>query len=144
MRRAAVRHRQSKIFVWLRVDYNGRLCLLFPCFLIFVIIKSVIRKLGNCDAEQQWNWKATCPSDARINNFTPKFKKYIFATFQCISEVVRISSIVIFHLSKLWKAKFFIMCGVIFLLVELQGTILKLITLESERVKASNYDGFRA
>ena len=33
----------------------------------------------------------------------------------CISEVVRIGSIIIFHLSKLWKAKFSILCGVIFL-----------------------------
>ena len=38
----------------------------------------------------------------------------------CISEVVRIGSIIIFHLSKLWKANFFIRCGVIFL-VRLQG-----------------------
>ena len=32
-----------------------------------------------------------------------------------ISEVVRNGSIIIFRLSKLWKAKFFILCGVIFL-----------------------------
>ena len=31
----------------------------------------------------------------------------------CMSEVVRIESIIIFHLSKLWRAKFFILCGVI-------------------------------
>ena len=36
------------------------------------------------------------------------------------SDVVRIGSIIIFHLSKLWKAKFFILCDVIFL-VRLQG-----------------------
>ena len=36
------------------------------------------------------------------------------------SEEVRIDSIIIFHLSKLWKAKFFILCDVIFL-VRLQG-----------------------
>ena len=37
-----------------------------------------------------------------INPFTPKFKKYILPTFteKCISEVVRIGSIIIFHLSK--------------------------------------------
>ena len=39
---------------------------------------------------------------------------------KCIGEVVRISSIIIFHLSKLWKARFFILCDVIFL-VRLQG-----------------------
>ena len=34
---------------------------------------------------------------------------------KCISEVVRIGSIIILHLSKLWKANFFILCDVIFL-----------------------------
>ena len=34
---------------------------------------------------------------------------------KCISEVVRIASIIIFHLSELRKAKFFILCDVIFL-----------------------------
>ena len=33
----------------------------------------------------------------------------------CISEVVRIGGIIIFYLSKLWKAKFFMLCDVIFL-----------------------------
>ena len=37
-----------------------------------------------------------------------------------MGEVVRIGSIIIFHLSKLLKAKFFILCDVIFL-VRLQG-----------------------
>ena len=32
-----------------------------------------------------------------------------------ISDVVRIGSMIIFHLSKLWKGKFFILCDVIFL-----------------------------
>ena len=40
----------------------------------------------------------------------------------CMSEVVRIGSIIIFHLSKLWKAKFFILCEVTFL-VRLQGRL---------------------
>ena len=39
-----------------------------------------------------------------------------------ISWAVRIASIIIFHLSKLWKAKFFILCDVTFL-VRLQGKI---------------------
>ena len=61
-------------------------------------------------------------SSWRINPFTPKFKKYIPSTFEekCISELVRIGSIIIFHLSKLWNTKFFILCNIIFL-VMLQG-----------------------
>ena len=38
---------------------------------------------------------------------------------KCISEVVRIVSAIIFHLSELWKAKFSILCDVL-LLVRLQ------------------------
>ena len=34
---------------------------------------------------------------------------------KCISEVVRIGSTIIFHLSKLWITKLFILCDVIFL-----------------------------
>ena len=49
--------------------------------------------------------------------FTPKFKKYILSTFQrkMYSEVVRTGSIIIFPLNKLWKAKFSLLCDVIFL-----------------------------
>ena len=39
---------------------------------------------------------------------------------KCMSDVVRIGSIIICQHSKLWTAKFFILCGVIFL-VRLQG-----------------------
>ena len=39
---------------------------------------------------------------------------------KCIREKVKIGSRVIFHLSELWKAKFFILCDVIFLM-RLQG-----------------------
>ena len=39
---------------------------------------------------------------------------------KCISDVVRLGSIIIFHLSKLSKAKFFTLCDAIFL-VRLQG-----------------------
>ena len=52
-----------------------------------------------------------------------KFTKvYILPTFweKSISEVVRIGGMIIFHLSKLWKATFFILRDVIFL-VRLQG-----------------------
>ena len=41
-----------------------------------------------------------------VTTFTPKLSK---------SEAMRIGSIIIFHLSKLWKAKFLILCDVIFL-----------------------------
>ena len=49
-----------------------------------------------------------------MNTFSRPFKEI------CISEVVRIGSITIFDLSKLWKAKFSILCDVIFV-VRLQG-----------------------
>ena len=48
------------------------------------------------------------------STFSQPFKE------KCVSEVVRICSIIIFHLSKLWKVKFSILCGVIFM-VRLQG-----------------------
>ena len=41
---------------------------------------------------------------------------------KCISEVVRTGTRIIFHLSKLWKAKLSILCDVIFL-VRLQGKL---------------------
>ena len=67
-------------------------------------------------------------SDASSKStFSQSFKE------KCISEVVRIGSIIIFHLSKLWKAKFVILCDVIFLVRGCKGN-LKLITLGSERV----------
>ena len=53
-----------------------------------------------------------------LYQFTPKFKKSILPTFlkrNVLSEVVRIGSIIIFYQSKLWKAKFFILYDVIFL-----------------------------
>ena len=53
---------------------------------------------------------------------------------KCISGVARICIIIIFHLSKLWKAKFSILCDVIFL-VRLQENLTS-ITLRSERVKS--------
>ena len=41
---------------------------------------------------------------------------------KCMGERVRIGSVIIFHLTKLWKAKFSILCDVIFL-VRLQGKL---------------------
>ena len=65
------------------------------------------------------------------STFSKPFKE------KCISEVVRIGIIIIFHLSKLWKPKFFIKYDVKFL-VRLQGNYLKLITVRSERVNDIN------
>ena len=58
---------------------------------------------------RQWGW-----GYQQKSTFSQPFKE------ECISEVVRIDSIIIFRLSKLWKAKFFILCDAIFL-VRMQG-----------------------
>ena len=58
-----------------------------------------------------------------INPFSPKLKKYILPAFLKRNVLVRqwgFCGIIIFHLRKLWKAKFLILCDVI-LLVRLQG-----------------------
>ena len=72
-----------------------------------------------------------------INPFTPKLKKYISPILpksESIYDVLRIGSVIIFHLSKLWKATFFELCDAIFL-VRLQGNYLKLTTVRSEGLK---------
>ena len=51
------------------------------------------------------------------NVHSPKLSKE-----KCMGEVVRIGSVIIFHLSKLWKAKFSLLCDVIFL-ERLQGNL---------------------
>ena len=56
----------------------------------------------------------TLPLPSLKSTFSQPFKQ------KCLSEVLRIGSIILFHLSKLWKDKFFILCDVIFL-VRLQG-----------------------
>ena len=62
-----------------------------------------------------------------INPFTPKFKKYILPAFW--REMYKwgagklLGSIIIFHLSKLRKAKFFILHDIILFLVRLQAKI---------------------
>ena len=50
----------------------------------------------------------------QLNPSTPKLKKHILPTRKekCVSWVVRIGSIIIFLLSKLWKANFFMLCDV--------------------------------
>ena len=67
------------------------------------------------------------------STFSQPFKE------KCIRDVVRIGCVTIFYLSKLWKAKFSILCDVIFL-VRLQGKFVKLITVGSERVKPGGLD----
>ena len=84
-----------------------------------------------CQLFQGKLWKLRV---SELEPLTPKFKKYNLPTSfeeQCILEVLRIGSIIIFHLSKLWIAKFFIFCDVIFL-VRLQG---KFEIDHSERLK---------
>ena len=65
-------------------------------------------------------------SHSPISPSTPKFKKFILSTFQRekrISEVVRLRGIIIFHLSKLWKAKFFILCDVMYFWWRCRGNL---------------------
>ena len=64
------------------------------------------------------------PSSTRV--LSQPFKK------KCITDIMSICSIIIFPPSKLCKAKFFILCDVIFL-VRLQGKNLNLITLGKGR-----------
>ena len=75
---------------------------------------------------EMWFLSLLLPSSKK---FSQPFRR------KCISNVERIVSIIIFHLSELWKAKFVILWGVTFL-VWLQGE-LELITLGSERVHAN-------
>ena len=65
----------------------------------------------------------------RKSKFTPNL-------FKWGSEYI--SSIIIFHLNRLWKAKFFTLCDVVFL-VRLQGEIQILITLGCERVDSQEW-----
>ena len=50
----------------------------------------------------------------RLQPFHSQVQNSTFSQEKCISEVVRIG-IIFYHPSKLWKAKFFILCDVIFL-----------------------------
>ena len=79
--------------------------------------KSSMLTEGDDDKMQEW-----FPHTLVINPFTPKLIENTFSQ-RCkegieekwMSNAVRIGSIIIFHCSKLWKAKFYIMCDVIFL-----------------------------
>ena len=58
-------------------------------------------QIFSCNAQPTLN--ITC-----FNPFTPKFTKYVSQSFEekCLGEVVRISSISIFHVGKAMKRKF--------------------------------------
>ena len=66
------------------------------------------------------HWCVSTIYHATFHSQTQKVHSPNLLKETCIREVVRIVSIIIFRLSKLWKAKFFILCGVTFL-VRLQG-----------------------
>ena len=75
-----------------------------------------------------------CKYSSKLNPFTPKFKKYILPTFQW--EMYKWGSEnwlynYLSFVSKLWKAKFFILCDVIFLVLGLQRKF----EIGSERVE---------
>ena len=63
-----------------------------------------------------WFGSPTLSPPSSKRTFSKPFKE------KCMSEVVRIDSIIIFHLSELRKARFFILCDVIFL-VRLGGNL---------------------
>ena len=73
--------------------------------------------------------KRASADNITINTSTSKFKTKVHSPNILHRGTVRIGSIIICHLSKLWKAKFSILCGVICLV---RGN-LTLITLGSEQ-----------
>ena len=93
---------------------------------------------GLCGIAQ--SWFSLSPSLAScFSSHQPFHSKIQKGTFsqtlkeKCVRGIARIDGITIFHLNKQWKAKFFLLRDLMFL-VRLQGN-LKLITLRSERVK---------
>ena len=79
--------------------------------------------LKHSHTEHCWSWLTLSLLSSK-STFSQTFKE------KCIIEVVRIGSIIIFHLRKLWKTKFFILCDVTLLV---RGNLI-LITLDSESV----------
>ena len=131
-----------KAMTWFRV-HNERI--LSKCFLqslrqneVISLVKAVFlccesRQLYSniCGCSFATNRVGLCTSNQSclaakrvmiIYPLTPKFNKYVLPTFKekCIGDLVRIGSIIISQLSKPGKAKFFILCDVIFLL-RIQG-----------------------
>ena len=78
---------------------------------------------------------ASCKGGNRSSLSLPSSKSTFSQPFnrKCISEVERIGSIIIFHLNKLWKAKFSTLCVMLYFLRGCRGN-LELTTLGTERV----------
>ena len=63
----------------------------------------------------EWFGPYTSALGPRWLTFYSQVQKSTFSKKdKCISDVVRMGSIIIFHLSKLWKAKFFVLCDIVF------------------------------
>ena len=97
---------------------------LYVGFLIYRLMRSCLPSLvgPTCwrGSRRDTLRRTRATSPGWVNPFTPTAisKSTLSQHFKerCISEVVRIVSIIIYHLSKLWKATFFILCGVVFLM----------------------------
>ena len=74
----------------------------------------LFKRMGECTF-WAWDWKGHPFHSWAQKVYSPNLSKS-----DCMSDVARICSIITFHLSKLWKVKFSILCDVIFL-VRLQG-----------------------
>ena len=106
------------------------------------VLHTVLCNLSGEAAGEIWNWSLLGVKGLRLFCASPSLQtlshpssKGSFSKLlkeKCISEVVRIGSIIFFCLSKLWKAKFFILCDSL-LRWGCRGS-LKLITTGSERV----------
>ena len=88
-------------------DWHLRKWIMFMCIPMqqfrFTMIKFIVRLVLGCHY-------LTLSLPSSKSTFSQPLKE------KCISEVVRIGSITIFRLSELWKAMFFILCEVIFLM----------------------------
>ena len=114
-RRVAVLYYQFNrlLFLW---ELTLRLCASFHCLFVCLLQCSWFSR------SRVWptSWtvsvrppQPSAPVPRKQQSVTPKFKMYILPS-PSRSEVVRIASIIIFHLSKRWKAKFFILRDVYF------------------------------
>ena len=102
------------------------------CLLNHLVLSSHRESKYRVEMGNQWKCplKSWCVGVSTLSLSRSKFS-WPFKE-KCISDVVRIDSIIISHLSQLWKTKFFILYDVIFL-VRLLGNLM---TLWSERVNS--------
>ena len=105
-----IQHSAFKIF-WM----HGRMLPLFNWPLMVGIAQLVLRDSIKQFQQSEFSDSLTLSLPSLKSTFSQPFKE------KCISEVVRISSVIIFHLSKLWKSKFFIRAIVFSSVVRLQG-----------------------